>query len=282
MRNAVSRQAGLAVAVILSAIIGIWAQTPLQFKAGDKVEGKSSYSSVSATGWGQGTIMQTETNGNHKGPYLVHFDGKDASFDEWLYVASVRALGGAPAFKVGDRVDVFYAGSGEGKGHATVLEVQNGSYKVHYDGCKAYFDEVVDRGIVRPFSTLAPGSLEVKFLVGAWAMFTPSYPNTVVRGTDVFREYGPGAKSPPLQINADGTYVWNFDFGKEPVKGKWETDAKMPGAKMGTGVDDGILIKDPSGQPWKVHRWTTADKTIDRIEARLMCSGETMIGSRIR
>src|SRR5207244_779696 len=131
-------------------------------------------------------------------------------------------------------------------------------------------------------ATMDASAAPLRFLVGKWAMFTPSYPTTVVRGNDVYREYGPGGKSPPLEIKADGSYVWYFDYGKAPVSGRWQPDPKVEGADSGTQSYDGVLIDDPSGQPWKVYRWVVKSDSEDHITAQQMCSGISDIGTRIR
>jgi len=273
--------------LLLGASLG-FAQEKLRFQIGDQVEFYSA-AAHTPTNWGKGTIIGVETNGNHKGPYHVHFDGRPDNEQEWLRVYEVRSRPGKNAqFNVGDRVDVYFANHPptSGKGRGTVLEVGDSRYKIHFDGCKAYLDGWEDRMSVRPEATISAGDPEIKFLIGNWAMFTPSYPNTVVRGDNVYRQYGMGAKSPPVQINADGTYVWHFDFGKPPVRGKWKTHSKVGERIESEGTsrsvtDSGLVIKDPSGQEWKVYRWTMPDGK-DRITAQLMCSGESMIGSRIR
>lgn len=177
-------------------------------------------------------------------------------------------------FRVGHRVDVI------GKRRGTIIEAANGRYKIHYDGCEAHWDDWRDRADVRPEATISANAPEIKFLVGKWVMFTPSYPNTVVRGDNVYREYGMGAKAPPLQINSNGTYVWYFDYGKPPVKGKWRTDARVEGEKYTTAAEVGIVIKDPNGGEWKVFRRESTRDKEDHITAQTMCSGQTVIGTR--
>ena len=273
----------LAVALLALAAATALAQDAPVWKAGDRVE---TYN-PSTTLWEPATVVKVEdwrTYGRGFA-YRVRLDDKNAPNTEWATtVDRVRALaaaGGAAEFKAGDRVDVFYDAT-HGKNRATVLESAPGKYKVHYEGCTATWDEWVDRLALHAPATLAPGSADVTFLFGKWAMFTPSYPNTVLHGDDLYREYGPGGKSPPLQINADGSYVWYFDFGKPPVTGKWRADAKVPGADMGTQAYAGVIIDDPARQPWKVYRIVSKTDTEDRIEARRMCSGEVDMGTRLR
>ncbi|HTE34227.1 MAG TPA: hypothetical protein VK666_27800, partial [Chryseolinea sp.] len=94
---------------------------------------------------------------------------------------------------------------------------------------------------------------------------------------DVYREYGPGAKAPPLQINSNGSFVWYDEYNKPPVKGNWVTQAKIEGVKMGTETVNGILITDSRGILWKIYK----DRP-DHMTAQKMCSGETQGGTRLR
>ncbi len=181
---------------------------------------------------------------------------------------------GGGTFYLGDRVDVY------GKRRGTIIEVTGGRYKVHYDGCESHWDDWRDASDLRPEATISANAPEISFLIGKWVMFTPSYPTTVVRGNTVYREYGMGAKAPPLQINANGTYVWYFDYGKPPVKGTWRTDAKVEGERYTTAAQDGIVIKDPTGGDWKVFRRDSTRDSGDHITAQTMCSGTTVIGTR--
>ena len=187
----------------------------------------------------------------------------------------------APAnLKVGARVDVFLSDNIEAKNRGTIVSINGNMVKVHYDGCKVYLDEIIDVSRVRPAAALSPKSPEVAFFRGSWLMFTPGYPTTLVKGDSLYREYGVGAKAPPLVIKADGTYVWYFSFGKAPVKGRWTPHAKIVGARFGTETVDGVIIKDPSGNEWKVSKTVSTRDTADHLTARLMCSGETVMGTR--
>lgn len=289
-----TRYARCAFALVFFAVAAAADDTP-QWSAGQHVE---TYD-PSSTQWKPARITSVEDWRSYgKGyAYRVHIEDPAVANPDFATTGDrIRLPGGlqagAPAagtaaaaagatYAVGATVDVYYE-SGQGKNRGRVLEVQPGRYKVHYTGCTANWDEWVDRGRVRPPATLAATSPEVAFLVGRWAMFTPSYPNTVIRGDDVYREYGPGGKSPPLELFADGRYVWYYDYGKPPVQGRWTPDAKVPGADMGTASVDGVLIADPSGQEWKVYRRVLVGDTKDAITAQQMCSGLTQTGTRLR
>jgi hypothetical protein len=237
-------------------------------------------------------------------PYRIHFIGPDAGDHGEPCVGpnevraveaeqppvdnvkpAVRNVPGASvggAFKVGDRVDVFAANNQDKARRGTIIEAAGGRFKVHYDGCEAAKDESVDRGELHPAATISAGAIEIQFLIGGWKMFTSSYPNTVVSGNTVYREYGMGASVPPLRINADGTYVWYDEYNKPPVKGRWTPDAKIEGAKFWAAFADGVVIKDSKGTEWKVYRWKPAGDNTDRITAKTICANKTADGTRIR
>ena len=199
--------------------------------------------------------------------------------DLTVTAAKLRVRGAKPdfAFTVNSRVDAYYA-DGTPRGRATVIEVKpDGRFKVKYDGCKDHFDEEVDWSQLKPASIISSTDPDIRDVLGKWAMFVYSYPNTTIRGNDIYREYGTGAKAPPLTINADGTFVWYDEYNKAPVKGKWSTHAKIAGLTMGTEAVNGIIIYDSYGYYWKVYK----DRT-DHVEARQMCTGLTQGGTKIK
>lgn len=242
---------------------------------GDKVQARTS----SMDKWENATIYRVNADWKPI-MYKATMDnpGTYAITDLLLTAEQVRSRDLKPtAFSLNNRVDVYYA-SGGPKARGTVIEIKNnGRYKIRYDGCKAYWDEEVDWSQLKPESVVASNDPEIAVLSGRWAMFVYSYPNTVVHGNGIYREYGPGAKAPPLQINANGTYVWYDEFNKPPVKGNWLTHAKIVGLTMGTEKDNGIILKDSRGLYWKIR-----NDRADHIEARKMCSGETQGGTRIK
>lgn len=298
--------------VLIIAFASISLAQTMQFKVGSEVEAYTNLTFEGKTGWVKARIIGVDTNGQHSGgPYQVFYDGQNEMYSFWVRTDQVRPRAGQPnpvvdqpagnnpiagtttsQFKVGDRLDVFNTGYTPPipRGRGTIIEVGDGKYKISYEGCASFHDDWQDRMSVQPEATVSATDPEITFLIGNWAMFSPSYPNTVVRGDNVYREYGTGAKAPPLQIKADGSYVWYFDFGQPPVTGAWSTSATVGERKVRgaanegishTLTDTGIIIKDPKGAKWKVYRWIMPGQD-QRITAHLMCSGETMVGSRIR
>jgi len=277
------------------------AQDAQKFNSGDIVEAHSYFFNPP---WHKAKVLSVGQECTAPKPYRVHFIGPDAGDhgDPCVGGNEIRALEAQPqpgtegktdvrndprplvggAFKVGDRVDVF-AADNPGKGaRGTIIAGAGGSYKVHYDGCTPNFDAVVDRGDLHPIATISVDAPEIKFLVGSWKLFTPSYPTTVVHGNTIYREYGMGAQTPPLRINADGTYVWYDEYKQPPVKGRWTTDAKVEGSKTWHNFVDGVVIKDSKGGQWKVYRWKLAGDNEDRITVHVLCSGTNKIATRIR
>lgn len=245
------------------------------WQVGDKVEAYDMYNNT----WSNGTVSIVLTDRTPL-QWRVTFDDPKGHTFEYLSLTDkqIRARGvKGTSFVLNQRVDAYYT-SGDPKGRGTIIEVKgNGRYKVSYDGCASHWDEEVDWSQLKPESKVAANDADITATFGNWAMFVYSYPNTVTDGKYVYRVYGTGAKAPPLQINANGTYVWYDEYNKPPVKGTWTTHAKMVGLTMGTEAVNGILLKDSHGVLWKIHK----DRP-DHIEARKMCSGETQGGSKLK
>lgn len=278
----------LASVLLLVSVSVSFAQDQAQWKVGDKVE----ILNLSKE-WVPGTVIGT-VDWNGKLMYRVQLDDANAPnvYFNHTPASDIRARGGnqtaknpadnqpagenpkpqnGGAFNVGDRVDTFYD---ENRGHnrGTIIEVGDRKYKVHYTGCAKTFDEWVDASLVRPPATIAAAAPEIKFLFGRWGLT-----DVAVGGN--FVAWG---KSPGIQINADGTYLWYEDFGKPPVKGKWATDAKVPKLNEGTPKFDGLIVQDSGGQEWKAFRWVVKGDPKDGIEIDRMCLGLSKVGTRVR
>lgn len=280
-----------------------FAQNGAKYKVGEVVEAHSYFFNPP---WHKAQIVTIGGGcASSDAPYRVHFvgDGAGDHGDPCIGEDEIRALAGEklPAddaqtvggntaqpvnrgggFNIGDRVDVIYSYNKDKGKRGTIVEAAGGRYKVRYDGCEAYRDAFVEPEALHPAATISADALDIKFLIGKWATFTPSYPNTVANSGTIYREYGPGAKAPPLVINADGTYVWYFDYGKPPVRDQWTSHAKIEGTKYGTEMLNGVIIKDPKGAEWKVYRWKPEGEKEDHITAQTMCSGMTVTGTRIQ
>ena len=178
----------------------------------------------------------------------------------------------ADNLKVGDRVDVYLSDNKEGKNRGTILEVNGSQYKIHYDGCSEKYNVAANSMFVRPAATIAADNAEIKFFVGKWGMTTVGLSSAAIAW----------GKSPGIQINGDGTYVWYQENGKLPVRGKWLPHAKIEGARFGTETQNGIIITDANRAQWKMYRRKSTRDDDDHITIQLMCSGETQMGSRVR
>jgi hypothetical protein len=196
-----------------------------------------------------------------------------------LLFASAPAGGQSTTLPTGTRVDVYSSpGVGKGRGTITGAPDASGRYKVRYDGCTPAFDERVDESLVKKAAPL-PRS-KMSSLVARWAVFTPSYPARVRKEKGILRKYRTGALPPPLRIRSDGRFVWYYDYGHTPVRGRWSTDARIPGAPRPYQLD-GIVIHDPHGHPWKVYTGPSQGDHRVHITAQRFCSGVTDIGTRV-
>ena len=102
-------------------------------------------------------------------------------------------------------------------------------------------------------------------------------PTTVADDNQLYREYSTGAKAPPLEIRADGSYAWTDQFNQAPIQGAWTPSAKIADASVGSERVDGVIIKDRAGNPWKVY-WRDADQ----MEMRILCGDASQTGTRMQ
>ena len=154
-----------------------------------------------------------------------------------------------------------------------VIQVNGNKYKVHYRGCTSTFDEWKDGSLLRPAATISKAAPEITYLFGKWRTTTVA----------VGGNYVVWAKTPGIQINADGSYIWNQPDGKPAVRGRWEADAKVTLAKEGTPKFDGVIVKDADGVEWKAFKWKVpVPDGQDHIELDRLCSGMSEVGTRVK
>jgi hypothetical protein len=277
----------IASGLILAATSVSLSQEKTDYKVGDTIYVNAFYG-----GCVKATIKEVRPNDYSK--YIVRIEagknkGQDTTYTEDrlkecknLPVQINQTAGGpgdvpnqpAGTLKAGDRVDVYLSDNTEGKNRGTIVGVEGGRYKVHYDGCKDYWDEWVNAPRVRPAASISADAAEIKFFTGRWAMLSLAISDT--------RGYVWGSTSPGIQINGDHTYVWNQGAGKPAVKGTWVPHAKIQGARTGTEVEDGIIIKDAKGAEWKMYRRRSTSDNNDHITISTMCSRETQTGTRVQ
>jgi hypothetical protein len=250
-----------------------WAQT--NWHIGDKVQVRTS----SMDKWDNATIYLVLTDRTPT-QYKAKMDVAGKYSDDYplLRADQIRSADAKPAttFSLNSRVDLLYP-DGSPHTRATVIEVlPGGRYKVGIDGCPSKWNEVVDWNQLKPAPAISITHPDITAIIGKWAMFTPSYPNTVIHGNDILRQYGTGAKAPPLLINANGTYIWYNEYNKPPVSGPWITDAKVEGLSSGIESFNGIIIADHD------YYYKLYSDRPDHIVSERLCMGTTDMGTRIK
>lgn len=258
--------------MIVVAVMQTKAQT---WSVGDKVQIRTS----SMDKWDNATIYLVLTDRTPT-QYKAKMDVMGKWSDDYPLVSASQirsATAKAPTvYGYNTRVDLLYPdGSAHTRGYILAAR-PDGRYEVAIDGCTAKWNEIVDWNQVRLAPVISESHPDIAALIGKWAMFTPSYPNTVVHGNDVYRQYGSGAKAPPLLINVDRSYVWYNEYNKPPIKGTWYPDAKVEGLTSGVESFNGIIIADNASY-YKIYR----DRP-DHIICERLCWGTTDMGTRIR
>lgn len=274
------------ISIFISASVS-FAQDNVDFKIGDTI-----YVNAYYAGCVKATVKQIEPKyyvhleeGSHKATDLFYGAGRIGECPQkTVETKNAQPYGdqtpttqmplnqpqNTSSLKVGARVDVYLSGGKEGKNRGTILEVGNSEYKVRYDGCAEKYDVWENSTLVLPTAEISKNNAEIKFLVGKWSM-------TTVGISDVAIAWG---KSPGIQINADGTYIWYQEMGKQPIEGEWITHAKIEGARFGTETENGIVIYDVKGHGWKMYRRKSTLDNEDHITIRMMCDGVTQMGAR--
>jgi hypothetical protein len=273
------------IVLLVVVALGAFAQGAQQWNVGDKVEILNL-----SKDWVPGTVIGTVDWGG-KLMYRVQLDDPNAStvYFNHTPVSDIRRRGGqikiapppppppvrdaepAPMADLpngGGKFDIYYNAT-QGKNRGTIIGAQGNKYKIHYPGCTQAWDEWVDRSLVRDPATVTPDADIIMFLYGKWTL-------TKVGMSSSNIAWG---KAEGIEIGETGNFVWYQGGGKAPVKGRWETDAKVPGTDSGTQFYDGILVKDADGREWKVFKWVVKGYP-DGVEVQRMCSGETIVGSR--
>jgi hypothetical protein len=278
----------LHLALLLTTVFSIAGLSQDAHKTGDTIYVNAFYG-----GCVRATVLQTDP------PYWVHveegtYKGSDTMYSanrlgECKQAAAAAggnggggAGGGAGAgdgggdLKAGTRVDVYLSGGTEGKNRGTIIDTRPSQYKVRYDGCSDKYDTWENSLLVHPAATISTTDAEITFLTGKWGM------TSVGVNADQFGTTAAWGRAPGIQINGDGSYIWFQGEGKAPVRGQWNTHAKIEGARFGTEVENGIIIKDANGAQWKMYRRRSTSDNKDHITIRMMCQGLTQIGTRVR
>lgn len=118
------------------------------------------------------------------------------------------------------------------------------------------------------------------YFTGRWTLFVGPTAHHEVIDAKGYLVVGPGAHVPPLQINADGSYIWTLD-SKTTVRGKWRAMASNE-LRAGTKAPAILLVKGEGGKDWQV--WKTgveAGSNRDAISVDRMDLGLPFKGARL-
>ncbi|MBV9549792.1 MAG: hypothetical protein JO256_08990 [Alphaproteobacteria bacterium] len=165
-------------------------------------------------------------------------------------------------------------------GHITAHNPANGNWQVTCDSDKE--KNWVSVNDLKRACTAEDVALTPAFFAGRWEMFTGGGGAYVkqasgdwkVRALDV-------AKTPPLVINADGSFVWN-DFSKPPVRGRWRLLAPAEFKYASQKPPIILLMNAMDGKDWQVTRISPASDGRDRIELERRDLGLTYRGTRMK
>jgi hypothetical protein len=125
-----------------------------------------------------------------------------------------------------------------------------------------------------------PAAVTQSYFIGRWSLFAGPTAHHEVIDSKGYLVVGPGAHVPPLQINADGSYVWTID-SKTTVRGKWRAMASSE-LRSGTRPPAILLVNAEGGKNWEV--WKTGvnqGNNRDAIGVERMDLGLSYQGSRL-
>lgn len=218
------------------------------FNVGDAVE--ATYAGT----WTRAEVVGVDREG---GRYRIHFEGEKScnnhALDSWIAKQWVRPVkGNAPVPPKPDRNDEPAPGRGERGGAAgafrvgeTVLYTQGGviwrgGARIEaYDPAKRAYRIRFDNGsgdILPPYALARPGQFDNRFYIGKWDVRVNGATTTSMKDGENIRRFSGGTKLWPLQINADGTYVWQVEKQKT-IRGHWKPREGAPGIVVLRGLD---------------------------------------------
>jgi hypothetical protein len=226
-----------------------------------------------------GTVYKGFVLGRDENSYEVSYTWQGTSSKEWFYNTNIRSTGSSlpnlwpeRRFKLGDRV--MYNGLGflVNKSFGTVISI---------DPVKRMYTLRDEKGAssresLPCYNVLAPNEKTTnEFFVGKWDVFIPAAINEFVKGDYLYRRFSPGAKLPPLQIFANGTYAWTNTDNKI-VRGVWVPRKDNPGITLLKAVDgkDYTLYE-------KTDPYATSKTTKDEIGLNHLPSGTGFIAKRV-
>jgi len=165
-------------------------------------------------------------------------------------------------------------------GTILAIDAAKGTYQIKSDG-----DGLVDWVPARQLRYSCVGAeaapVTENYFIGRWTLFigpTAHYENIDSKG---YLVVGSGAHAPPLQINADGSYVWVLD-SRTIVRGKWRVLAanEMRNGTKGPAV---VLMNGEDGKNWQVSRGgVNPSNNRDAIDLDRMDLGLSYKGTRLQ
>jgi hypothetical protein len=164
-------------------------------------------------------------------------------------------------------------------GHIVAQDKAKGTWKVRCDSSKD--ESWVSADDLKRVCTAQDVAVSEKYFVGKWDLFTGGGAAYYERGGSIYRTAEAAVRTPPLTINADGTYVWPVD-SKTTIKGKWrllqKNEYKYPSDKAPVI----LLIAAEGGKDWQVTRQgTNGSDNRDRVLVERKDLGLTYRGPRI-
>ena len=267
---------------ILSAVAAFGAIASAQnknFRAGEKIECKTSYSKDE---WAPCTFVQKSYDGSQ--PVVKDAQGFQSALPNWGWVRTAAAP--PPAERPtsnNDRDQDTGGAAGDGlmsqadiiaflKTHLSsnpfadprryevktqlANEIKRRGLSFHFDSLSPFFKDAskytgMDSDLTYPLHDNYGPPTKQSWLMGSWKLDIVGATTTYEQNDKIYRkEASAAANVGRLTINADGSYLWTANAPVATFRGKWRkaTAAEM----MSQGGDGIVLLKAKSGWDWIV------------------------------
>ena len=164
-------------------------------------------------------------------------------------------------------------------GTLLAIDAAKGSYQVK--GEDGLVDWVPARSLRYSCVGAEAAPVAPSYFIGKWSLFIgPAAHHEVIDG-EGYLIVGSGAQVPPLEIKADGSYVWVID-SKTTVRGNWRSMAESE-LRYGTKSPAILLLKAEDGANWEI--WKTgvnAGNNRDAISIERIDMGLSYAGTRLQ
>ena len=207
-------------------------------------------------------------------------DGKEVMIDFLVGLASgiaAQVPANLPPCRVGMHVPIV---SPLNYG-ATILayDATRGSYKVRSDA-----DRLIDfvPAYKLRYSCVGAEAKAVteSYFIGRWSLFIGPTAHREIIDDKGYLVVGRGAHVPPLQIDANGRYVWVID-SRTTIHGKWRSLAANE-LRAGTKPPAILLMHGEGGKDWEVWKsGVNAGNNRDAISVERMDMGLSAMGTRL-